>query len=383
MTKLFELMCPCHFGLEAVAKREIYDLGYEVTNVCDGRVYFSGDAEAIALANLSLRTVERVLLCVGSFSAVTFDELFEGVKALPWEEFIPKDARFWVTKASSVKSALFSTTDIQSIVKKAMVERLKGTYGIERFPETGNDYPVRVIILKDQVLCALDTTGASLHKRGYRPAAGGAPISESLAAALISLTPWKFDRILVDPFCGSGTFLIEAAMMARNIAPGLYRSFTCESWDIIPQAIWKDLREELKEQITPQVECDLQGYDIDPQVLKLARDNARRANVLDTIHFQERDVAALSHPKPYGFIITNPPYGQRLGEIGELFELYRTLGEAFDRLKDWSMYVITAYEDAEKAIGKKAARNRKVYNGMLRSYYYQFPGAKPKWNKKS
>ena len=371
MTKLFELMCPCHFGLEAVAKREIYDLGYEVTNVCDGRVYFSGDAEAIALANLSLRTVERVLLCVGSFSAATFDELFEGIKALPWEEFIPEDGRFWVTKASSVKSALFSTTDIQSIVKKAIVERLKGTYHLQHFPETGNDYPVRIMLLKDQVVAALDTSGASLHKRGYRPASGQAPISETLAAALIALTPWKADRILVDPFCGSGTFLIEAAMMAKNIAPGLDRSFTCEDWEFIPGEIWRELRSELRSQIAPEAQSDLQGYDIDPQVLRIARENARRAGVLDTIHFQERDVSKLSHPKPYGFIITNPPYGQRIGEAGELFALYRTLGEAFARLGDWSMYVITA------------SKNRKIYNGMLRSYYYQFPGARPKWNKKS
>ncbi|MBR1635787.1 MAG: class I SAM-dependent RNA methyltransferase [Lachnospiraceae bacterium] len=382
--RAMELMTPCHFGMEAVAKREIYDLGYEVTKTEDGRVYFAGDAEAVVLANLCLRTVERVLIHIGSFEARTFDELFEGIRALPWEEYIPEDGRFWVTKASSVKSALFSTPDIQSIAKKAMVERLKETYPVTRFAEDGADFPVRISLNKDRVTVGLDTTGASLHKRGYRPASGEAPISETLAAALISLTPWKRDRILVDPFCGSGTFLIEAAMMARQIAPGLDRHFTAESWETLcPKELWKDAQADLRGQIQNDAECDLQGYDIDGRVLALARENAGRAGVGDLIHFQQRDVAKLSHPKPYGFIVTNPPYGERMGEDDDLYGIYRSLGEAYRGLQDWSMYVITSYEDAQRAIGRKADKNRKVYNGMLRAYYYQYLGAKPKWKKRS
>ncbi|MBQ9632342.1 MAG: class I SAM-dependent RNA methyltransferase [Lachnospiraceae bacterium] len=379
----YELIAPCHFGLEAVAKREIYDLGYEITRVEDGRIFFEGDAEAVILSNLWLRTVERILIHVGRFSATTFEELFQGIRALPWERYIPKNGRFWVTKANSIKSKLFSSSDIQSVAKKAMVERLGERYGLRRFPEDGPDYPVRISLLKDEVVVGIDTTGASLHKRGYRIQSGEAPISETLAAALIELTPWKADRILVDPFCGSGTFLIEAAMMAKDMAPGLSRSFTAETWEYpdFGQA-WKALREEAEGRVISEEETDLQGYDIDGRVLAVARENARRAGVSEQIHFQERDVAKLSHKKPYGFIITNPPYGERMGESDELFSLYRSLGESYRRLTDWSMYVISSYEKAEKAIGAKATKNRKVYNGMLRAYYYQYLGAKPGWKKK-
>ena len=380
----FELMAPCHFGLEAVAKREIYDLGYDVNRVEDGRVYFTGDAEAIVLANLCLRTVERVLIDIGSFPARTFDELFEGIRALAWEEYIPPNGRFWVTKATSVKSKLYSTTDIQSIVKKAMVRHLGELYHIEHFAEDGADFPIRISILKDVVTVGLDTSGASLHKRGYRPVSGEAPISETLAAALILLTPWKWDRILVDPLCGSGTFLIEAAMMAKEIAPGLQRHFTAEAWErLCPLELWNEARADCRARIRTDRDCDLQGYDIDGRVLRTARENAQRAGVAELIHFQERDVRELSHAKPYGFIITNPPYGERMGEESELDDLYRSLGQAYRSLKDWSMYLITSYEGAQRAIGRKADKNRKVYNGMLRAYYYQYLGAKPKWNKKS
>ncbi|MBR1628234.1 MAG: class I SAM-dependent RNA methyltransferase [Lachnospiraceae bacterium] len=380
----FELIAPCHFGLEAVAKREIYDLGYEISKVEDGRIFFHGDREAIALSNLWLRTVERVMIHVGSFPAATFDELFEGVRALPWERYIPRDGKFWVTKATSIKSKLFSTTDIQSIAKKAMVERLGAQYGISRFPEDGPAYPVRISLLKDSVMVALDTTGASLHKRGYRTMSGEAPISETLACALIGLTPWRGDRILIDPFCGSGTFLIEAAMMARDMAPGANRSFLAEEWKYPDLgSVWRDARKEAQSRIKDEVETDLQGFDIDGRVLAVARENAARAGVSGMIHFQERDVGSLSHAKPYGFIITNPPYGERMGEADELYETYRALGRAYRGLKDWSMYVITAYEKAQKAFGRKADKNRKVYNGMIRAYYYQYIGAKPKWKKKS
>lgn len=374
----YELVAPCHFGLEAVLKREIYDLGYEITRVEDGRVTFTGDAEAIARANLHLRTAERVLILVGRFTAQTFDELFEATKALPWEEYLPKDARFWVKKASSVKSKLFSPSDIQSIVKKAIVERLKSHYHIEWFEENGADYPLRVFLLKDEVMVTLDTTGESLHKRGYRTMAGAAPLSETLAAALILLTPWHGDRILVDPFCGSGTFPIEAAMMAAHIAPGANREFLSQEWDnLIPKKVWYEAYEEARELVDLSVQTAIQGYDADESVIAIARENARRAGVDGLIHFQRREVAQLRHPKKYGFIITNPPYGERLEDKKDLPALYTQIGEAYAALDDWSMYLITSYEDAERYIGRKADRNRKLYNGMIRTYFYQFLGAKP------
>lgn len=372
------LSAPCHFGTEAVLKREIQRLGYEISEVDNGRVNFIGDAETVALANIHLRTAERIMILVGDFEAQTFDELFEGVKAIHWEDFIPKDGKFWVTKASSVNSKLFSPSDIQSIAKKAMVERMKGVYHIERFEETGNAYPVRILINKNRVMVLLDTTGTSLHKRGYRQLEVEAPISETLAAALIMLTPWKWDRILIDPFCGSGTFPIEAAMMAAHIAPGLNRHFTAESWEnIIPKDIWKDVRQEAYGQIIENREVDIQGFDIDDKAVRISRKNAIAAGVDHLIHFQQRGVDKLSHKKKYGFIITNPPYGERMFDKDELPDLYRSIGEAYRSLDEWSMYLITSYEDAEKYIGRKADKNRKIYNGMIKTYYYQFLGSKP------
>lgn len=373
-----ELIAPCHFGLEAVLKREILDLGYEISSVEDGRVTFQGDAEAVCRANIFLRTAERVLLKVGSFQAVSFEELFEKTKALPWEAYIPKAGKFWVTKASSVKSRLFSPSDIQSVMKKAMVRRLQEHYHMEWFPEDGPEYPVRVFLMKDQVTVGIDTSGASLHKRGYREVSGKAPITETLAAALIMLTPWRGDRILVDPFCGSGTFPIEAAMMAANIAPGMNRSFTAEKWtNLIPKKLWYDTVDEAGDLIREPEETDIQGYDADEDVIRIARRNAAEAGVENMIHFQRRDVRDLSHPKKYGFIITNPPYGERLEDKKDLPELYRAFGESFRRLETWSAYMITSYEDAERYFGRKADKNRKIYNGMLKTYFYQFQGPKP------
>ncbi len=378
MRESFELIAPCHFGLEAVLKREITDLGYEISGVEDGRVNFWGDAEAIAIANVFLRSAERILLKVGAVHAETFDELFERVKALEWEAYLPVNAKFWVTKATSVKSKLFSPSDIQSIVKKAIVERLKGVYGVSWFAEDGASYPIRIFLMKDEAVIGLDTTGESLHKRGYRKLTAKAPISETLAAALILLTPWKRDRILVDPFCGSGTFPIEAALMAANIAPGMNRSFLAESWDnLIPRKKWYDAVEEAQDLIDDSVQTDIQGYDIDGEVIKAARANAKLAGVEHLIHFQRRPVSELSHPKKYGFVITNPPYGERIEDREHLPGLYREIGQAFAHLDSWSEYVITAYEDAEKYIGKKADRNRKIYNGMIKTYFYQFQGPRP------
>ena len=376
--KTFELIAPCHFGMEAVLKREIYDLGYDVTLVEDGRVTFIGDAEAIARANIFLRTAERILLCFARFKATSFEELFQGIKAVAWEDYIPKNGKFWVKKASTAKSKLFSSSDIQSIVKKAMVERLKEHYHIEWFSEDGDEFPFRIFIYKDEVTIALDTTGESLHKRGYRKMTPKAPVSETLAAAMIMLTPWNKDRILVDPFCGSGTIPIEAAMIGTNIAPGMNREFTAEAWKhIVPQKDWYDAVTEASDLICPDVNMDIQGYDIDGEVIRYARENAKLAGVDKMIHFQQRPVAALSHPKKYGFIITNPPYGERLEEKEALPKLYKEFGQALSGLDAWSCYILTSYEDTERYIGRKADKNRKIYNGMIKAYIYQFIGPKP------
>ena len=373
-----ELIAPCHFGMEAVLKREIYDLGYEITEVTDGRVTFEGDEEAVARANVFLRTAERILIKVDSFRAETFDELFEGTRAVPWEDYIPSDGRFWVAKAAGIKSKLFSPSDMQSIIKKAMVERLKQTYSISWFEESGASYPLRVSIMKNIVTLGLDTTGESLHKRGYRKLVSKAPVAENLAAAMIMLTPWNGDRILVDPFCGCGTIPIEAAMIACNIAPGMNRRFTAQEWDnIISGNIWDDVLEEACDIVDMNVETDIQGYDIDGDIIKAARDNARLAGVLDKIHFQQRPVAELRHPKKYGFLITNPPYGERIGDKEEMEALYKQLADAYKGLDSWSAYIISAYDGVEKIIGRKADKNRKIYNGMMKTYYYQFMGPKP------
>ena len=373
-----ELIAPCHFGLEAVLKREILDLGYEISRVEDGKVSFWGDTEAICYANVFLRSAERILLKVGSFHAETYDELFEGTRALPWEELLPENGKFWVAKANSVKSRLSSPSDIQSIIKKAIVERLKSRYHRDWFPEDGAAYPMRVTLMKDEVTIGLDTSGVSLHKRGYRKLTAKAPITETLAAALLLLTPWRGGRILVDPFCGSGTFPIEAAMMAAQMAPGMKRSFLAEGWmNLIAAKNWQNAREEAQDLVHTDISTDIQGYDIDGQVLKAARENAKLAGVDHLIHFQQRPVSQLSHPKKYGFIITNPPYGERLEEKAALPELYRQMGEAFDRLDTWSKYIITSYDQAEQYLGRKAERNRKIYNGMIKTYFYQYPGPKP------
>lgn len=376
--RTFDLLVPCHFGLEAVLKREIYDLGYEITKVEDGRVTFEGDEEAVCRANIFLRTAERVMIQVGRFKATTFEELFQGIRNLPWEEYIPEDGKFWVKKASSINSKLFSPSDIQSIAKKAMVERMKQKYHKEWFKEDGASYPVRIFLLKDEVTVALDTSGDSLHKRGYRTMTSKAPLTETLAASLIMLTPWRKDRILVDPFCGSGTFPIEAAMIAANIAPGMNRDFTAEEWtNLIDRKLWYECVKEAEDMIDTTVKVDIQGYDIDGDVIKAARENAKRAGVEHMIHFQQRAVADLSHPKKYGFIITNPPYGERLEDKADLPDLYTQIGQAYQRLDSWSMFLITSYTDTEKYIGRKADKNRKIYNGMLKTYFYQFLGPKP------
>ena len=374
----YTLMAPCHFGMEAVLKKEIYDLGYEIKEVMDGRILFWGDDEAVARANVFLRTAERILIVAGDFHATTYDELFEGTKAIDWENYIPKDGKFWVAKAASVKSKLFSPSDIQSIIKKAMVEKLKSIYHIDWFAEDGDVFPLRVFLNKDRVMIGLDTTGESLHKRGYRKLVSKAPVAENLAAGLIMLTPWNKDRILVDPFCGCGTIPIEAAMMAANIAPGMNREFTAENWThLVPRKCWYQSMDEANDAVDMSVDTDIQGYDIDGDMVKSAKENAILAGVDKLIHFQKRPVAELSHAKKYGFIVTNPPYGERIGEQEEVIKLYQELAEGYKRLDSWSAYIITGYTDVEKYMGRKADKNRKIYNGMLKTYYYQFQGPRP------
>lgn len=377
MTK-YRLMAPCLFGLEAVLKQEIKDLGYEVLEVEDGRVIFEGDAMAICRSNLWLRTAERVMIEVARFKATSFDELFTKIEDQEWERYIPVDGKFWVSKASSIKSKLFSSRDIQSIVKKAMVSRMNLAYGIERFKEDGASYPVRIFIKKDMVSVALDTSMEALHRRGYRIHTGKAPMSETLAAALVLLSVWKKERPFVDPFCGSGTLAIEAAMIGADLAPGLNRSFAAEGWkNLIPRKLWMEAVDEANERFDEDADLNIQGYDIDGKVLATARENAENAGVDQFIHFQRRDVKDLTHKRHYGVIVTNPPYGERLNDKSEIQVLYRTMGEMFTRLDDWSYYIITSVENFEQLFGKKANKKRKLYNGMLKTDYYQYPGKRP------
>lgn len=374
----YEFIAPCHFGLESVLKKEITDLGYEIVQVEDGKVTFAGDETVFCRANIFLRTTERILLKVGKFKAETFDELFENTKEIPWENYIPPNGKFWVAKATSIKSKLFSPSDIQSIMKKAIVERLKKVYKVEWFPEDGNEYPIRITFMKDEITIGIDTSGESLHKRGYRKLTSKAPITETLAAALIMLTPWKKDRILIDPFCGSGTIPIEAAMIGANMAPGMNRSFLSENWtEIIPKKAWYQAIEEANDVMLHDIDMSIQGYDIDGEIIKAARQNASLADVEQYIHFQQRSVSDLSHSKKYGFIITNPPYGERLEEKAALPALYKEIGRAFNDLDSWSYFIITSYEDAQKYIGRKSDKNRKIYNGMIKTYFYQYMGPKP------
>jgi len=372
-----ELTAPCNFGIEAILGREIKNLGYEVTKVEDGRVNFETDEEGICRANMWLRTAERVMVKMAEFEATTFEELFQNVKRIKWYDWIPKTGEFPVAKATSVKSKLFSTSDIQAITKKAAVESMKSHYNIDIFPETGAKHPIHVFLNKDRVVIYLDTTGKALHKRGYRELANEAPIKETLAAAMVMLTPWREDRVLVDPMCGSGTILIEAAMIGLNMAPGMNMEFISEDWGRVPKELWVKAREEASDAVRKDLEFTIQGYDIDENVLRIARQNAKLAGVEDYIHFQKRDVKELSSTSKYGFIITNPPYGERMQDKVTVTELYKQMGKAFLNLDTWSYYIITAHEEFEKFFGKKADKKRKLYNGMMKTDLFQYYGPKP------
>ena len=374
----FQLIAMAKFGVESITANELKKLGYTDLKVETGRVCFQGGFEDIARANLWLRTADRVLINVGEFTAVTFEELFEKTKALPWENWIPQNGEFPVT-AKSVRSTLFSLSDCQAITKKAIVERLKQHYhGISWFVEDGPKYKVEVGILNDVVTLTLDTSGVGLHKRGYRTLTGGAPIKETMAAALVQLTKWKYDRVLIDPFCGTGTIPIEAAMTEMNMAPGRNRNFICEDWAQFPKDIFPRLKEEADALVRTDVErLKIQGSDIDDHALSMARYHAKQAGVDHHIHFQRKDMREISSHNKYGFIITNPPYGERLEDEKNVKLLYHDMGKVFGKLDTWSFYVITSFKDFERAFGRTADKKRKLYNGMLECNYYQYFGPKP------
>ena len=369
-----ELIATATFGLEAVVRREIEALGYRIIKTEDGKVTYMGDERAIVRSNLWLRTADRVLLKMAEFSAVEFEELFQQTKGLPWEQLIPLDGRFTVT-GTSVKSKLHSVPACQKIVKKAIVEKLKEFYGVEVFEETGAEYTVKASLLKDRVTLTVDTSGTGLHKRGYRISDVAAPIKETLAAAMIQLSFWKKDRILVDPCCGSGTIPIEAAMIGRNIAPGLNRTFACEGWDFIPENLWKEERKAAFDNMDYEQPLDIYGYDINSKAVKAAQENAAEAGVDDCIQFCRADIRNLNSEGDNGIIITNPPYGKRIGEEDEISEIYEALKKFFKENRDWSLFMITTDKEVEKKVmGRKADRRRKLYNGRLETCYYQFHG---------
>ncbi|WP_432662044.1 class I SAM-dependent RNA methyltransferase [Wukongibacter baidiensis] len=375
MAKL-ELIATAAFGIEAVVAREIKELGYEDVTVENGRVTFTGNEEAICKSNLWLRCADRVYLKVGEFVATTFEELFQQVKALPWENYLGIDANFPVN-AKSVKSKLFSLSDIQAISKKAIVEKMKSIYMQDWFEESGSKYPIMISILKDKVTVSIDTSGAGLHKRGYREVGSEAPLKETLAAAMVKISRWRPDRVLIDPFCGSGTIAIEAALIGRNIAPGINRKFISEEWDMIPKDLWKKVKKEAYEAMEYDRELEIYGYDIDGRIAKIAMNNAEEAGVEDCIHFQRRPVSEISSKKKYGYIICNPPYGERLSEKKEVERLYKEMGKVFAKLDTWSYYVITSHEEFQQCFGKKADKNRKLYNGRIKCYFYQYFGPRP------
>lgn len=372
----YTLIATATFGLEAIVAQELKNLGYEDLVTENGKVTFSGDEWDIATCNLWLRTADRILIKIAEFQAETFEELFQGTLAVPWGDIIPRDGKMHIV-GKSVKSKLFSVPDCQGIVKKAVVESMKRTYKTEWFEETGPVYKIEVALLKDIATLTIDTSGSGLHKRGYREHAGEAPLKETLAAALVYISKWDPSRQLADPFCGSGTIPIEAAYIGKNIAPGLYRNFVSETWPQIPPNIWRDIKTHAKNQIRHE-DFRILASDIDGRLLKVARENAEKAGISDNIAFQKLPMEEFKSKKKYGVIITNPPYGERLGEIKAVEALYKRFGEVCQELSDWSFYVLTAHLEFQKLFGKKADKNRKLYNGRILCYYYQYITAVPK-----
>lgn len=378
MNKKYTLISPCFFGLEKMLANEIKNLGFEIEKTEDGRITYRTDEYGIARANMWLRCAERVNLKVAEFKASSFEELYDNVRRIDWSIYIPYGAKFPVAKASSIKSKLFSTPDIQSIVKKAIVDSLK-----EKYMESGmlkedkEKYPIYVFIHKDKVVVSIDTSGISLYKRGYKEHSVKAPIRETIAAGLVHLTPWKLGRLLVDPMCGSGTILIEAAMIGVNMAPGINREFISEKWRTIDKKIWWDIRREAFDLLNDKEDFIIYGYDIDPQAVEIARENAEIAGVGSYIKFEVGDARDFHSDEEYGIIITNPPYGERLEDEESIKILYKELGYTFRKLKNWSYFLITSYENFEYEFGQDAPRKRKLYNGMLKTNYYQYLGPRP------
>lgn len=371
----FTLIAACAFGLEALVKQEIEDLGLEVLLVQDGRIYFSGDTESVIQANLWLRMADRILIELAQFEAPSFDALFDATRAFPWAEWLPRDA-FIHVNARSRKSALFSLRDCQKIVKKAIIESLKEGYKQERFPEDGPRFPIEVSLRNDIASLTLDTTGASLHKRGYRSDAGKAPLKETLAAALVQLSRWEPPRVLADPMCGSGTILIEAAMIAANRAPGLKRNFQAEAWPWIEKELWSQARQQAQALIRP-FEGRLLGSDVDARVLKKARENAQNAGFAEEVVFQKLPLKEFRSRKRFGCLISNPPYGERMSDLEEINQIYRDLREVWDELNDWSYFLFSSDKMLEKKMGRQASKRRKLFNGKIACQYYQFWGPLP------
>ena len=371
----YQLIATSAMGLEALVAKEVRALGYDC-EVDNGKITYSGDEYAIARSNLWLRTADRIKIKVGEFKAYTFDELFEKTKALPWEKYLPEDAEFPVI-GKSLKSKLFSVSDCQAIVKKAVVESMKDHYkGKTWFEETGGFYRIEVALLKDVATITIDTSGQGLHKRGYRLDQGEAPLKETLAAALIMVTNWKPDRPFIDPFCGSGTIPIEAALIGQNIAPGFNREFASESWDWIPSKVWDEVRTEAEDLANYDQPLDITGSDIDHRMVKIAQENAFEAGLGDLIQFKQMQVTDISTNKDYGVIVGNPPYGERLGEKREIEHMYKEMGQAFNKLDTWSIYILTSNEQFEQFYGKPATKKRKLFNGFIRTDLYQYWGKK-------
>lgn len=372
----YRLMATAAFGIEGILGKEIKNLGFENVSVENGYVMFDADEYGICKANLWLRCAERVFVVLGQFKSTSFENLFDQVHALPWEDYIPADGEFPVN-AKSIKSKLFSLSDIQRISKKAVVKKLGKKYGKEWFPETGAKFPIMVQFLKDECIVSIDSSGVGLHKRGYREQGNEAPLKETLACALLYISNWRPFIPLIDPMCGTGTIAIEAALMARNIAPGLNRKFISEDWPIIGQEPWKTVKKEAFSVIDLDKEISIEGYDIDWRSIKTAKENAEKAGVEEDIHFQVRDAKDLSSKKQYGYLVSNPPYGERLSTKDEVYKLYQMMGKAYGELDTWSKYLLTSFEGFESAFGKKATKNRKLYNGKIKCYFYQYYGPKP------
>ncbi|PID02130.1 RNA methyltransferase [Sporosarcina sp. P2] len=369
----YKLVATAAMGLESIVASEIKDLGYECQTE-NGKVYFTGDEEAIARTNMWLRVGDRVRIIVGEFKAFTFDELFERTKALPWEEFLPVDAAFPVS-GKSVKSKLFSVPDCQAIVKKAIVERLNSAYKRSGFlSESGPLFKLEVSILKDHVTLTIDSSGQGLHKRGYRMAQGDAPLKETMAAALVKLSKWSPNRPFVDPFCGSGTIAIEAAMIGQNLAPGYNRSFLSEEWPWMKADVWDRVREEVEDVAKYDLELDIRGFDVDHNIISIAQRNAMEAGFTDLISFEQRDVRDLRLEGENGVLIANPPYGERLGEVEEAEDIAQVLGEIMKQYPSWSVYILSSLENYETMYGKRATKKRKLFNGFIRTDLYQFWG---------